>query len=131
MHCQKKVIFFSSFMGWIFLPFLFPYKCCSSCSVVTVSNIGIWYLFSKQFFDKFVDFRIFYNPEMMTKPIFCYKIIFRFFLADNIFNNIVNLFNRRIREKYRFNIGIIYTDMYHSVLFFISTGKFMLFDNTI
>src|SRR5664280_2890926 len=131
MNGQEVIIFFSPFMGGIFLPFLFPDKCSSCSSVMAVSNIGEWYFFSKQFFNKQVCPLIFYNPELMPKAIFCNKIIFRYFFVDNIVNDLINLFNGRVCKKNRFYICIIYADMHHTILFFIGSREFMLLNDTI
>src|SRR5450759_3080121 len=131
MYSKEEVIFFSSVMGWIFLTFLFPNKCRSCSPVMAISNICIWNFFSEQYFNQFVCFLIFNYPEMMSKTILSNKIIFGFFCADYLIYNLINNFNGRICKKYWFNICIINAYVNHTILFFIRTCKFMLFNNPI
>src|SRR5664280_757318 len=131
MNSQKIIIFFSPVMGGIIFLLLFPDKCGSSSSVMAVSNIGEGHLFSKQLFNQQVCLRLFYNPEMVRKPIFCNKIIFRSFFAYYMGYDIINLFNGRICKKDGFNISIVHADMNHAILLFVSSSEFMLLNNTI
>src|ERR1035437_603264 len=126
MNCKEKVKFFSPIMGWIILPLFFTNKCCGSCPVMTICNVSVRHLFYKQLFYQFDCFRFINNPEMVAKTVLCNKIIFGFFGVDNLIYYFINLFNCRICKKNRFNISIVDTDMYHTVLFFIKTRKFML-----
>ena len=59
-----------------------------------------------------------------------YKIIFRF-LRSVFLNNSIQFCIIGISEKYRFNVGIIHTYMFHPVFFLVTAGQFMLLDNTI
>ena len=66
----------------------------------------------------------------MTEAVqLCHEIIFRrvgrIFFYDSIQFGIV-----WISEKHRFDIGIVHTNMLHTVFFFITTGQFMFLDVT-
>ena len=58
------------------------------------------------------------------------EIIFRclrgIFLDDSIQFCMVG-----ISKEYRFNVGIIHTDMFHPVFFLVTAGQFMLLDNAV
>src|SRR5664279_1269559 len=131
MYCQEEVIFFRSVMCRIIISFFLPDKCCCSSSVMTISYISILNLFSKKLFNKFICFRFFNNPEMMSESIFSNKIILGLFLVYNIIYYFVDLFYRTICKKNRFNIGIIYPYMYHPILLLIGACKLMLFNHSL
>ena len=64
----------------------------------------------------------------MTETVqFCHEVIFRcisrIFLYDSIQFGIV-----RISKKYRFDIGIVHTNMLHTILFLITACQLVLLD---
>ena len=114
----------------ILLCFLCSHQCSSGRTVMPVSNI------KSRHFSKFgsngsnicilVD-----NPESMSKAITrSDKVINRLVCCIFLYNNI-QLLIIRISKENRLNVCVVHTYMFHTILFLVTTGKLMLFDNTI
>lgn len=127
---HEIVILFISTMIRILFCLLSTYKRGSGRTVMSVSNIECRH-FSKLSCDRSDILCLVYNPESMSETITrSYKIVNRIlssiFLDDGIQLRII-----RICKEYRFNVGIVHADMFHAIFFFVTTGQFMLLDNTI
>ena len=127
---HEVIIFFITGMVYILLGFLRSYQSGSGTTMVSVGNIKSRHL-SKFLRNGINVFLLINNPESMTKAITgSNKIIYRLFgciMSDNsIQSSIV-----RICKEYRFDIGIINTNMLHTVFFLIATGQLMFLDDTV
>ena len=63
----------------------------------------------------------------MSESVGCHKVIFR--LACGVLvHYCIHLLVVRVREEYRFDVGILDADVDHSVIFLVLAGKLMLLD---
>ena len=129
-NSHKVIIFFITAMIWIQFCFLCSHQCSSGRTVMAVSNI------KGRHFSKFgsncsnicllVD-----NPESMSKTITrSDKVINRLICCIFLYYNI-QLLIVRISKENRFNISVVHTYMFHTILFLVTTGKLMLLDNPV
>ena len=127
---HEVIIFFITGMICILLGFLRSNQSSGGTTMVSVGNIKSGHL-SKLLRNGINVFLLINNPESMTKAITgSNEIIYRLFgciMSDNsIQSSIV-----RICKEYRFDIGIIHTNMLHTVFFLIATGQLMFLDDTV
>ena len=70
------------------------------------------------------------HPKGVTKAVQVgYEVVFRF-ACDHLSNDAIQVLAMRISKEDRFHVGIIYTDMLHTIFLFVATGKFVLHDTT-
>ena len=96
--------------------------------MVTICNVEIRN-FCKFFCYCFNHFIVIDNPEMMSESILCHKIIFRF-TGCYFLDYFLKFFIVRKSEENRFNIGIVYSHMLHTVFFFVAACKLMFLNLT-
>ena len=126
----KEIVIFlvSSVMG-ILAGFLCSDQSGGGGAVMSVGNIEIGNG-SKQFGDAFYGVIIVDEPEMMTESVGSRKIVFGF-PFDRFGNDGIEFCIVGICEEYRFDIGIIDADMFHTVFFLIAAGQLMFFDDAV
>ena len=116
-------------MIWIILSFLSTYQSSCSRTMVSVCNIKTWHLL--EFFCNSLNVSFISDyPELMSETIIrCNKVIFRFCCSITCQQAIKYLIVW-ISKEHRFNISIANANMFHAVLFLISTCQFMLLNIT-
>ena len=114
----------------IILSLLSTHQSSSSRTMMTISDIQTWHL--GKLFGNGLDVIIVGDyPELMSEAIDrSYEIILRFggsIALDEVVEHLIV----GISKEHRFDVGIIYANMLHSVFLFISTCKLMLLNHAI
>ena len=71
------------------------------------------------------------NPQLMAEAVGSREIVFRGVVLHHVGHDGVDLGVVGIGEEHRFDIGIIHTNMLHTVFFLIATGQLMFLDRAI
>ena len=124
---HKVVVLLVTCVVRVLFSLFFAYKSGSSRSVVSVCNVecrdagkDLGYLVYGLF--------VVYYPEMMPKAILCHKVVLGRFALYNILYYSINFGVVGISKENRLKVGILDSNMNHSVFLLILTGKFMFFD---
>ena len=112
----------------ILLSLLCAYQSCGSRTVMTIGDIETRHLgkFSGDGFDILV---IADNPELMTEAINWSDEIILWLCCCITHQNLIEHRIIRISKENRFDVCIADTNVLHTILFLITTGKLMLLDD--
>ena len=129
-NSHKVIVLLITLMIWIVLCLFSSYKSSSSTPMVSICNIQIRNL-SKSIRNGGNVSGIFYQPELMTESIYWSNKIILSLSCCYTFNQRIERCIIGIGKENWLQVGIINTDMTHTVFLFVTTSQFMLLDNTV
>ena len=126
-YCHEIVVLFCTVVVGVLLLFLGSHERSSGRAVVAVSNIKTGHL--GKFGGNGLDVGLITDyPKLMTEAVYrSNEVIFRFRIGVTC-EQLVKHFIVGIGKEYGFDIGIVDTHMLHTILFFVTTGQFVLLD---
>jgi len=127
---HKVVVLFVATMVRILFRLFCTDQCGSGRTMMTVGNIKSRH-FSKFFGNKGNVFLPVNNPESMTEAVTRSDEVVDRFFCRILLDDCVQLVIIRISEENRLDVGIIHTNVLHTVFLFVTAGKFMLFNHPI